>query len=259
VDLGLEGKIALVTGAGGGIGKETALSFAREGVGIGVVEMDASRAEDTVNEIKTLGRRAIPLVADVSNLDEVNQIVKKVVDEFGRIDVLVNAVGASTTTGAGTVIKDFQDMEEKIWRRDVDFCFFTVLNCTKAVVDHMIERKYGKVVNILSDAYLGRDRGMSIYGAAKSAIATFSKTIARELAQYGINVNCVSPGATYSLTMASTLDDSDVKQKMMRAYPLAKARGDLGRPEDIADAIVFLASDRASWVTGQVLSVSGGY
>jgi len=261
MDLGLKGKVALVTGAGGGIGKETALTFAREGADVAVAEMDASRAEETVNEIKALGRRAIPCVADVSKLEDVNKMVKKITDEFGKIDILVNTVGASIATGAGTSLGDFQNTSEEDWKRDIDLCFFTALNCTKAVLDQMIEKKYGKIVSVLSDAYRGRDRGMSVYAAAKAGIATFSKTIAVELGRYGINVNCVSPGATRTLTTEMVFSDAmaPMKEKMMKSYPLARARGDLGRPEDLANAIVFLSSDRASWVTGQIISVSGGY
>jgi len=261
MDLGLKDKVAFVTGAGGGIGREAALTFAKEGVDVAVVEMDASRAEETVNEINKIGRRAIPLQVNVSKLDDVKMAVEKVINEFGKIDILVNTVGASIATGAGTNIGDFQNTDEETWRRDVDLCLFTVFNCTKAVLDQMIERRYGKIVSVLSDAYRGRDRGMSIYAAAKAGIAAFSKTIAVELGQYGINVNCVSPGATRTLTTEMIFSDAMVsmREKMMKSYPLAKARGDLGRPEDVANMIVFLSSDRASWVTGQIISVSGGY
>jgi 3-oxoacyl-[acyl-carrier protein] reductase/2-hydroxycyclohexanecarboxyl-CoA dehydrogenase len=157
--------------------------------------------------------------------------------------------------------KDFATTTEEDWRKDMDYCFFSVVNCTKVVIEHMIERKSGKIVSILSDAYLGRDRRMELYGAAKAAIATFSKTLARDVGGYGINVNCVSPGATQTPSTGMVWDPSGaaMKEKIRKSYPLAKARGDLGRPEDIANAVVFLASDAASWITGQVISVSGGY
>lgn len=261
MELGLKGKVAFVTGAGAGIGKAIALAFAKEGTDIAVAELDLSRAEGTVNEIKALGGpRAIAVTGDVTKLEQVEQMVKKTVSELGKVDILVNTVGASIFTGVGFP-KDFPTTTEEDWRRDIDYCFFSVLNCTRAVIDHMIEQNSGKIVSILSDAYLGRDRRMEVYGAAKAAIASFSKTLARDLGWYGINVNCVSPGATLTPTTAMVWDPSaaPMKEKMMKSYPLAKARGDLGRPEDIANAVVFLASDAASWITGQVISVSGGY
>jgi NAD(P)-dependent dehydrogenase (short-subunit alcohol dehydrogenase family) len=260
MDLGLKGKVAFVTGAGGGLGKTIALTFAQEGADVAVAELDASRAEGTVDEIKTLGSRAIAVTGNVVKKEEVDQMIKKTIGELGKIDILVNTVGASAFTGVG-MPKDFSAMSEEDWKKDVDFCFFAAVNCTGAVINHMKERKYGKIVSILSDAYLGRDRRFSIYGAAKAATATFSKTLALEVAWDGINVNCVSPAATHTLTTEMIWNPAmaQTKEKMMKSYPLAKARGDLGRPEDIADAVVFLCSDRASWITGQVLSVSGGY
>lgn len=261
MELGLKGKVAFVTGAGAGIGKAIALAFAKEGTDVAVAELDPSRAKDTVNEIKALGGpKAIAVTGDVTKFEEAEQMVEKTISELGRVDILVNTVGASIFTGVG-MPQDFVTTAEEDWRRNMDYCFFSMVNCTKAVIEHMMERNCGKIVSILSDAYLGRDRRMEIYGAAKAAIATFSKTLARSAGRYGINVNCVSPGATQTASTAMLWDPSAaaMKERVMKEYPLARARGDLGRPEDIANAVVFLASDAASWITGQSLSVSGGY
>lgn len=261
MDLFLKGKVAMVTGAGGGIAKTIATTFAEEGADVVVAELDQGRAQGTIDECKAKGVRAVPALGNVVDKNVVDEMVKKASDELGKIDILVNTVGASVHTGVG-MPADFHLTTPKDWQSNLDYCFLAALNCTHACLPGMMERNYGKIVNILSDAYKGRDKRMSLYGAAKAATSIWAKTIAMEVGKYGINVNCVAPGSTRTDSTSFVYDDpamAEMKQKMMKVYPLAKARGNLGMPEDIANMVVFLCSDRASWVTGQAVSVSGGY
>ncbi|MDY6835439.1 MAG: SDR family oxidoreductase [Chloroflexota bacterium] len=260
MDLFLKGKVAMVTGAGGGMAKVIATTFAAEGADIVVAELDEARAQGTVDACKALGVRAVPALGSVTDKAVVDEMVQKAAGELGKIDILVNAVGASMYTGTGAP-GEFHTTTPQQWQQTLDFCFLAALNCTHAVLPGMIERKWGRVLNILSDAYKGRDKRMSLYGAAKAATNIWGKTMSMELGKYNITVNAVAPGATKTDTLAMVFDPqmADMKQKMMKSYPLAAGRGDLGMPEDIANMVVFLCSDRASWVTGQAISVSGGF
>jgi 2-hydroxycyclohexanecarboxyl-CoA dehydrogenase len=181
-------------------------------------------------------------------------------DEFGRLDVLVNNVG-------WTLDKLFIEKPREEWEREVNINFWGVLNCTRAVLDHMIERKYGKIISIGSDAGRMGEYREAVYAACKGGIIAMSKSLARELGRYGINVNVVCPGVTVPQSpefagemsmwkgpMAQVFTP-EAQEKAAKAYPLRR----LGKPEDVAGAVVFLASDAASFITGQTISVSGGY
>jgi 2-hydroxycyclohexanecarboxyl-CoA dehydrogenase len=205
------------------------------------------------------GGKTILIKCDVTDWDSVQAMVKKTIEEFGQVDVLVNNVG--WVFERLFVQKPIEEMEKEIARN-----FWSVINCDRAVLDHMIERKYGKIVNVASDAGRMGEYNESVYAGCKGGVIAMSKSIARETARYGININSVCPGAMPPQSKDDFSSESiwmdafdyvtdEIRQKMASKYPMRR----LGSPEDIAAAAVFLASDAASYMTGQTLSVSGGY
>jgi 2-hydroxycyclohexanecarboxyl-CoA dehydrogenase len=264
MDLGLKDKVAIVTGGGSGIGRATCEVFAEEGVRVVIPDMNLDGANETAERVRALGRRALSLKVDVTKLEEVRQMVKRALDEFGKIDILVNNAGF-------TPYKHFIKTSKEDWDFIINLQYYHVLNCCHAVLPHMIERKYGKIVSVLSDAWKGRDVGLSVYGGAKAAIERFSETLSREVARYCINVNCVAPGATHTggtdmwVKAMGLAKVEDYFKRVQPLFPLSKGfeecRGEIriGKPRDLANMIVFLCSDRTEWVTGQAISVSGGF
>lgn len=258
MDLQLKGKVAIVTGAGRGIGKAICLYLAREGAHVVVNDIDAGRAETAAKEVERLGVKAIPFQADITRFEEVKRMADSVLGRFGRIDILVN------NAGVGDQGKLFTEMELSDWERVIRLCLYGTLHCNRAVVGAMIKQQGGKIVSIVSDAGRIGEPRMTIYSAAKAGIIGHSKALAKELGQYQINVNVVSPGSTET---ENTLErrakwaekDPEWAQKrlknQLKLYPL----GRFGQPEDIAHAVAFLASERASYITGEVISVNGGY
>lgn len=259
MDLNLKGKVALVTGGGQGIGREICRSFAREGALVGINDIDLERADLVEKEVSSLGSQAIALRGDITRWEEVDGMVRKFLEKFGRIDILVN------NAGVGDQGKLFMEMERKDWDRVIGICFYGVLHCNRAVLTNMIERKAGKIVSIVSDAGRTGEARMSIYSGAKAAIVGHSKALAKEVGVYGINVNVISPGSTETETtlqrrrsMIDKLGEERARErlrKQVNLYPL----GRFGQPIDIANAVLFLSSDVSSYVTGQILSVNGGY
>lgn len=261
MDLVLEGKVAIVTGSGEGIGRRTILTFAEEGANVVVNDIVPSKVETVVNEVQRLGAKALGAVADVTNADEVNDMVKKVISEFGRIDILVNNAYLSDR-------KFFALSSRQDWDKPINVCLYGTLNCTRAVIGHMIEQGYGKIISVVSDAARVGEAINPAYAAAKGGILSFSKTLALEEGRHNINVNCVAPSATNTerrirerqqrWEQATEEERKKIKERdegQLRLYPLRR----LGQPEDLANMIVFLASERASWITGQCISVNGGF
>jgi NAD(P)-dependent dehydrogenase (short-subunit alcohol dehydrogenase family) len=259
MDLYLKEKVALVTGGGQGIGREICLSFAKEGAFVGINDIDLKRANLVEKEILSLGSKAIALRGDVTRWEEVDEMVKKLIGKFGRIDILVN------NAGVGDQGKLFMEMERKDWDRVIGICLYGALNCNRAVLPNMIERKMGKIVSITSDAGRVGEARMSVYSAAKAAIIGHSKALAKEVGIYGININVVSPGSTETETtlgkrrgLSEKLGEKRAAErlkKQLSLYPLRR----FGQPIDIGNAVLFLSSDVSSYITGEVLSVSGGY
>jgi 2-hydroxycyclohexanecarboxyl-CoA dehydrogenase len=245
----LKNRTAIVTGAGQGIGRAIALELAGEGAKVCVADLNPKTAKKTAEEIKAMGQRAIAVKVDVTELAQCTEMVKEIVSEFGFVDVLVNNVGWDK-------IELFIKSEPATWNKIIAVNLIGPMNCFKTVLPIMIERKYGRIVTISSDAgRVGGHKGEAVYSGAKGGIIAFSKTLAREVARYGITVNCIAPGPTDTpLLTASTGDDPVVLEKFRKAIPLRR----LGQPEDIARAVAFFVSDKASFITGQVLSVSGG-
>lgn len=243
----LEEKVALITGSSRGIGKAIAMQMAKEGADIIInfyPGMD-EEAEAVAEEIRQLGRRAEAIGADVTNAEQVEGMINTALEKFGKIDILVNNAGITRDT---LLVR----MKESDWDAVLNTNLKGVFICTKAVARPMMKQRYGRIVNISSVIGLMGNVGQANYGAAKAGILGFTKSIARELAPRNITVNAVAPGFIQT-DMTKVLSD-EVKAKMAEQIPLAR----LGDPEDIANAVVFLASSQASYITGQTLAVDGG-
>lgn len=242
----LENKIALVTGASRGIGRAIAIKLASEGAKVVInYAGNQSKAEEVKNEIESNGSEAFIIQADVSKSNEVEEMIAKVIDKFGKIDILVNNAGI-TRDGLLMRMKD-SDFDEVI-----NTNLKGVYNCTKMISKLMIKQRSGRIVNMASIVGITGNAGQTNYAAAKAGIIGFSKSAAKELASRGITVNVVAPGFIQT-DMTSVLTDN-VKETMLKEIPL----GRIGLPDDIANAVNFLVSDEASYITGQVIRVDGG-
>jgi 2-hydroxycyclohexanecarboxyl-CoA dehydrogenase len=242
---GLEGKVVLVTGAGRGIGKAIAERLAAEGAKVAVADIDPTTASATAAEI---GRGAIAVTMDVTDGGSVRDAVAQTARRLGPIDVLVNNAGWDK-------IEPFVKSQEETWDRVIAINLKGPIRCARAVLDSMIERRSGKIVSIGSDAGRVGSTGEAVYSAAKAGVIGFGRTLAREVARYGINVNVVCPGPTNTPLLQETVGGNE---KLMAALKQAIPLGRTGEPDDLAAAVAFLASDDAGFITGQTLSVSGG-
>jgi 2-hydroxycyclohexanecarboxyl-CoA dehydrogenase len=247
----LKGKTALVTGGGRGIGRAIALALAREGADVSVLDILPDNAEGVRKEIETLGVKGLGLTADLTRRPEVNRAVEDTIARFGRLDILVNNAGWDK-------MELFLDSEEETWNNVIAINFKSVLYVCKAALPHMVERGTGKVINIASDAGRVGSTGEAVYAGTKGAVIAFSKTLAREMARYRITVNVVCPGLTETPLLQSIRDQSARTAKVIEAVTRAIPLGRVGQPEEIAEAVLFLASPAADFITGQTLSVSGG-
>ncbi len=245
--MNLVGRVAIVTGAGRGIGKAIVIALAREGANVIVNDIDIQTAEEVVKEIKSLGRKALAIQVDVSDSKEVNRMVQLAIKKFKRVDILVNN---AAIIRRGTI----EDLSEEDWNKVIDVNLKGTFNCMKAVVGIMKKQRYGKIVNISSIAgKIGDLASAPCYGASKAGMTCLAKSLARELASYNINVNVVAPHAIE--TDMSREWSEEKRRSIIADIPL----GRLGEPEDIAEAVAFLVSDKAKFITGEVLDVNGGY
>jgi 2-hydroxycyclohexanecarboxyl-CoA dehydrogenase len=244
----LQGRVAIVTGAAQGIGRAIALRLASEAASVAVADIQAEKAETTAAEIRAAGGKAIAVKLDVSRLDDAIAAADRVERELGPIDILVNNAGWDK-------VEPFLDSTPETWDRVIAINFRGPLNCCKAVAPRMQARGSGKIVSISSDAARVGSTGEAVYAGCKAGIVGFSKTLARELARHKINVNVVCPGPTETQLLRDAMAGRQgVLDAMARGIPFRR----LGKPEDLAGAVAFLASPDADFVTGQVLSVSGG-
>lgn len=254
VKRGLEGRVAIVTGASRGIGRSVALTLAREGVKVVLnYRREGAKAEDAVEEIKEQGGEALSIQADVGDRGAVERMVDRSLREFGGVDVLVNNAGVFM--GGGSLL-DFDDEEfDPMWRVNVK----GILNCTRAVAPHMMEKGYGKVVNIASVAGLGTALlpGNMLYASTKAAVIILTKRLALELGQHGINVNAIAPGLIRT-DMSMGHGSEAEREKRMEYFREKSILRRIGEPEEVAEVALFLASDVSSFITGQVITVDGG-
>ena len=262
MDLGLEGKIAIVTGGASNIGRAITLGFAKEGAQVVIAEIDISQGKKVLREAESLGHKPILSETDITNIKQVEKMVEETLNGFGRIDILVNNVGWAYD-------RPFLEKPREEWEKEININFWGPLNCIRAVIGHMVEKKYGKIVTISSDAGRIGEYNEEVYSGCKGAVISLTKSLARAFGRHGINANVVCPGATVPESsdhfgeksmfapggiLARTIDP-ELQEKVKRNYPLRK----LGKPQDVANAVLFLSSDVAGHITGQTLSVSGGY
>ena len=241
----LTGRVALVTGAAQGIGKAVALLLARNGADIVVSDINLEKAEETANEINSIGRKALAVKVDVANWNDVEQMVEVILEKFAKIDILVNNAGITRD-------KLILRMTDEDWDAVLNVNLKGTFHCTKAVVRHMAKQRSGKIVNIASVVGEMGNAGQANYSASKAGVIGLTKTIAREFAQRGININAIAPG--YIETPMTEALPEKAKEELKRLIPMER----LGKPEDVAEAVLFLVSEESNYITGQVLNVNGG-
>jgi 2-hydroxycyclohexanecarboxyl-CoA dehydrogenase len=259
VELGLAGKAVIVTGGANNIGRGIVLGFAAEGARVLIADIDEARAREVAVEV---GGGAAAHGTDVSSWDSTQAMAARARELYGRVDVLVNCAG-------GTIDRLFLDKPREEWEREVAINFWGFINCTRAVLEQMVEQRSGAVVSISSEAGRMGEWREAVYSGTKAGIIAMSKSLAREVGSKGIRFNVVCPGfipgrrdaggdfgegSMWSGKQGEQFSD-ELLEKIAKGYPLRR----LGRPDDIAPAVIFLASDAASYITGQTLSVSGGY
>lgn len=243
----LQGRNAIVTGGGSGIGRATALRFAREGASVVVADIDSRRANDVAAAMTAAGASAIAIAVDVSQPDSVTEMHRVASETLGPIDILVNNAGLSLGN-------DILTIEPETWDLNLDIVLKSVFLCSKAVLPGMIERGRGAIVNVSSVNGLG-GYGEEAYAAAKAGMVSLTQNIAVRYGRRGVRVNCVAPGTIRTPIWNERVErDPGVFERLSRWYPLQR----VGDPEDVANAILFLASDEAAWITGVVLPVDGG-
>lgn len=263
MDLGLKDKTIIVTGGASNIGRAISLAFASVEANTVIADLDLPQAEKVAEEARALGGSCFPIKVDVTDWESVQSMVKSVVDRFGGVDVLVNDVG-----WVHDVL--FIEKPREEWEKEIHINYLSVLNCTRTVLHYMIPKQSGRIVNIGSDAGRMGEYRESVYSGCKGAVIAFSKSLAREVGRYDVTVNVVCPGTTIpnDLTeevgtvsmwapggILAEMATPETAQKIGAKYPLRR----IAKANDIAGAVVFLASEPARYITGQTLSVSGGY
>jgi 3-oxoacyl-[acyl-carrier protein] reductase len=242
----LKDRVAIITGAARGIGKAIVLTLVREGARVALIDVEKERSDALKEEIEKKGGKAIVVSCDITKSSEVKSMVNQVLTAFGRIDILVNNAGIIRR---GTI----ETVTEEDWGRVIDVNLNGTFNCSKAVVEAMKRQRYGKIVNISSIAgKMGDITSAPGYGSSKAGMDALTKTLARQLAPFGINVNSVSPHAIETEMSAQWSEER--RKEIIASIPL----GRLGQPEDVAEAALFLVSDEASFITGEILDVNGG-
>ncbi|MGB6838573.1 MAG: SDR family NAD(P)-dependent oxidoreductase [Dehalococcoidia bacterium] len=261
MDLGLAGKSVIVTGGASNIGRAIALGFAREGANVVIGDIDEGQALKVASEAEASrpAGRTIVVRTDVVNPQEVEALVERAIGEFGQVHVLVNNVG-------WVLDRLFLEQPREEWQKLVNINLWSVINCVHAVLPHMVEQGYGHIVSIGSEAGRMGEYREAVYGACKAGTIGLSKSLAREVGRYGITLNVVCPALTVPESeeefgeqsmwkVAAPFFGPEAREKASQRYPLRR----LGTAEEVANAVLFLASDAASFITGQTLSVSGGY
>ncbi|MEG0383963.1 MAG: SDR family NAD(P)-dependent oxidoreductase [Solibacillus sp.] len=241
-----ENKVAIVTGSGNGIGKEVAKRLAKEGASVVITDINPANCKYTEEEIVESGGKALSIPADVSKKEDVMNVVQEALNVFGKIDILVNNAG---------IVKDSKitEMTEEDWDNVVDICLKGSFLFAKYTAEHMIEQSYGKIVNIASRAYLGNP-GQANYSSAKSGVLGLTKSLAKELGKFNITVNAVAPGLIETNALKEHPKYERIKELQKKDTPIQR----IGLPEDVANAVLFFASNESSYISGDVLHVTGG-
>lgn len=254
MELGLAGSVVIVTGGAQGIGRGIVEGFVSEGARVVIADMNGEKAEQAAAEINGKGGQAMAVKTDVSSIDDTNALVAKVIEQWGKVDVLVHGAAAFS-------IKRFLDTPADEWTKVVNVSQYGAMNCAASVLPYMVKQKSGRIVYIVSDAGKVGDPFQPVYAGAKAAISAFGKSIAQDMGRKNITVNMVSPGLTVTDENRSTLEQvyglgtPGKEDKLLSSYPLRR----LGTPGDVAAMVMFLSSDKAGFITGQTISVSGGY
>jgi 3-oxoacyl-[acyl-carrier protein] reductase len=247
----LDGRVAIVTGAGRGIGAAEAIKLAQEGANVAVLDLSAEAGQDTVMAIRDVGQKAIAVACDVSSSKQVGAAFEEVANHFGRIDILVNNAG---------LLRDnlLFKMSEDDWDKVIDVHLKGSFLCSQAVQQYMVEQEYGKIIMTSSIVALG-NKGQVNYSAAKAGLQAMARTLALELGRFNINVNAVAPGwieteMTKEAAERVGITMEDMKERFAKNIPLRR----FGRPEDVANVVAFLVSDEASYISGETIYVAGG-
>ena len=244
--MNLKDRVAMITGAARGIGKAIALTFIREGARVAIIDSDRERLEIIKKEFEKENKEVIVIPCDITKSSDVKEMVTQVHKKFGRIDILVNNAGIIRRGTIDTVT-------EEDWDRVIEVNLKGTFNCCKAVAGIMKQQGYGKIINVSSIAgKMGDITSAPGYGPSKAGVDALTKTLARQLAPHGINVNAVSPHAIETEMSAQWSEER--RKEIIASIPL----GRLGKPEDVAEAVLFMASDEASFITGEILDVNGG-
>ena len=246
MNLNLEGRVAIVTGSGRGIGRAAAQALAAEGAHVVITDIDAQVASSTAEAIAAAGLSAISVAADVCDSSAVEHLVAQAIKHFGKVDILVNNAGFTRD-------KYLTKMPEADWDAVVNTILKGAYLCTKAALPSMIEQKWGRIINISSRAHLGNP-GQTNYSAAKAGLIGFTRALALEQGKFNITANAIAPGFIETELVKSLPTYERLREGALARNPIPR----LGRPEDIADAILFLASDRSGYITGDTLHVTGG-
>jgi 3-oxoacyl-[acyl-carrier protein] reductase len=241
----LKDKVAIITGGARGIGKEIALTFAREGANICICDVNEQLLDEAAKELKSVGREALGLKIDVTDFSQVEDMVRKVLDKFRKIDILINNAGI---TRDNLLLR----MKEEEWDAVLDVNLKGTFNCTKAVSKLMVKQRSGKIVNIASIIGIMGNAGQANYAASKGGIISFTKSAAKELSSRNINVNAVAPG--FIKTDMTAQIPQDLQESMLKAIPAGK----FGEPSDVAKVALFLVSESSRYITGHVIQVDGG-
>ncbi len=255
----LKDKVAIVTGASQGIGRAIVRTFAAEGASVVIVDLNEEKGGKLASEINESGGKALFVRANVMSYDDTQRLFEQTVDAFKGVDILVNNAAAARVFG------ELWEVDRDVWLDTINVNLLGTMNCTRSVIEHMVGKQYGRIVNVTSDAARVGEPRCAWYSASKAGVMGFTKGLARDVGKYGITANIVSPGFTmherYEEINQRIISERgqeglrEREEKILRQYPLRK----FGRPEDIADTVVFLSSSRAGHLTGQTVSVSGGY
>ena len=255
--LDLNGKVTLITGAGQGVGRQIALHFAaHNAAGIVVNDYFLDRAEQVAREINAAGGKAIAAQADVTDLASVKAMIGKAEQAFGPIDVLVNNAGNAGATPDPDARKPFWETGPEVWNSFIGVNLYGVINCASACIPQMVGRQGGRIVTIISDAGRAGEAGLEVYSGAKAGAAGFTRAVARSLGRHNITANCVAIAATLTPAIEARLKaNPEMQKKMMEKYVIRRP----GLPSDVANMVLFLASDASAWITGQTYPVNGGF